>query len=127
MKVFYTVMTWVMFSLTMIFGLWALEEATKTMSHSWVWLVGVWTGAFALMTISFFVFRKKILSLNTGKALLANFAIILGGCALVDSAYVFDILANYEGSYSPTNQIILYALLWTCTILCIYFAARKKN
>ena len=117
MKVFYTVMTWVMFSLTMLFGLWALEEATKTMSNDWVWLVEVWTGAFALMTISFFVFRKKILSLNTGKALLANFAIILGGCALVDSAYVFDILANYEGSYSPTNQIILYALLWTCTIL----------
>ena len=126
MKVFYSIMSWIMLVITIVFGLWAVEEATKTLSHSWVWLVEVWAVVFALITIALFVFKKKILSLSTGKGLLAMVAIFLGGCALGDTFYVVDLYKNLSGSYSPVNQLILCIVLWVAAIISGYGAKKKK-
>lgn len=120
MKVFYSIISSIMLGITVVFGLWAIEEATKTCSHSWVWLVEVWSVAFALITISLFILKKKILLLSTAKGLLAIAAIILGGCALGDTLYVIDLCKDYNEYYSPVNQVILCAILWIATIISGY-------
>lgn len=128
MKVFYSIMSGIMLGITVVFGLWAFEEATKTCSHSWVWLVEVWAAVFALITISLFILKKKILLLSTAKGLLAIAAIILGGCVLGDTLYVIDLCNNdYNGYYSPVNQVILCAILWIATIISGYCSFKKKD
>ena len=117
MKVFYSIISSIMLGITVVFGLWAIEE---TCSHSWVWLVEVWSVAFALITISLFILKKKILLLSTAKGLLAIAAIILGGCALGDTLYVIDLCKDYNEYYSPVNQVILCAILWIATIISGY-------
>lgn len=120
MKVLYSIISSIMLGITVLFGLWAIEEATKRCSHSWVWLVEVWSVAFALITISLLILKKKILLLSTAKGVLAIAAIILGGCALGDTLYVIDLCKYYYEYYSPVNQVILCAILWIATIISGY-------
>lgn len=121
MKVFYAIMSWIMLVITILFVLWATTE-----SHSWVWLVEVWAAVFAIITIALYVFKKKILSLSTGKGLLAMAAIFLAGSAIGDTFYVVDLYRNLNGYYSPTNQLILCIMLWITAAVCGYGVAKKK-
>mgnify|MGYP001776883970 CR=1 FL=1 len=127
MKVFYSIMSGIMLGITVVFGLWAFNEATKTCSHSWVWLVEVWAAVFALITISLFILKKKILLLSTAKGLLAIATIILGGCALGDTLYVIDLCNGDYNGYFLVKQVILCAILWIATIISGYCSFKKKD
>lgn len=133
MKWFLRILIGVFVAATVDFVLWTVEESTKTLVHSWVWLAWVWSVVLIAVTLTLLVLTKRIINLPTGKGLLAVLGIILIGAAAGDTFYVGDIL-KHSDYWDPDvfnkmaiGQCSICIALWIIGALACLFAFRRKN